>query len=159
MQRGDRIRQLILHIIESAHSPLETPEVVARVQEQTSTTRTIVFKRLTDLRGDGLIRGKHTGSGKGVWIWWPAEGFQQEETSPSHDDKIVDTIQHILDSATAPLETKEVEERVLDAIPTSTRALVFKRLTNLRGDQAIKGKHVGSGKGVWIWWRNNALPA
>lgn len=157
MQRGDRIRDIILRIIQSAHSPLETPEVVKLVQEQVKTTRTIVFKRLTDLRGDQAIEGKHVGSGKGVWIWHKKDSFQTEGNSPSHVDKIVNEIQTILDRATAPLETKEVEELVLRAIPTSTRALVFKRLTNLRGDGAIKGKHVGSGKGTWIWWRENAL--
>lgn len=157
MQRGDRIRDLILQIIQSADSPLETPEVITRVREHTNTTRTIIFKRLTDLRGDGLINGKHVGSGKGTWIWWKKDSFQDKSNSPKHADTIVDNILHILDGATAPLETKEVEELVLRAVPTSTRALVFKRLTNLRGDGAIKGKHVGSGKGTWIWWRDHAI--
>ena len=78
MQKGDRIRDLILDLIQSKESPLETREVVELVlKEYPTCTRTIVFKRLTDMRGDGAIRGKHVGSGKGVWIWWRVNAFEE----------------------------------------------------------------------------------
>lgn len=160
MQRGDRYSELILQIINSAKAPLETTEVVELVHKTTpKCTRTIVFKRLTDLRGDGLIRGKHIGSGKGVWIWWKADSFKKKyEMKPAKLDKVSTKILQVLDEETQPLETAEVLGLVKHAIPT-TRAIVFKRLTNLRGDQALRGKYVGSGKGVWIWWRENAFKA
>lgn len=157
MQQRDRISSLVLEILTSAKKPLETPEVVKLVQNKIPTTRTIVFKRLTDLRGDGDVKGKHLGSGKGVWVWWTPKSFVEKSSLPKvKHDKVIAKINEILDEASSPLETKEVEDLVRDAIPT-TRAIVFKRLTNLRGDQALKGKYVGSGKGVWIWWRNNAF--
>lgn len=160
MQRGDKASQLILQILQQAKRPLETPEVVALVQQELpSCTRTIVFKRLTDLRGDQALNGKHIGSGKGVWIWWEKDRFQTPGQSPPHPDNITNCILQILDNAHTPLETREVEERVTQLVPSSTRALVFKRLTNLRGDQAIRGTTVGSGKGTWIWWRTNAFEA
>jgi len=77
MHKEDRVRSLILEIIQSARAPLETPEVIELVCKQISTTRTIIFKRLTNLRGDGLINGKHIGSGKGTWIWWRKDAFEK----------------------------------------------------------------------------------
>lgn len=157
MHKGDRTRQLILEILDSAQNPLETTEIVEKVQEKIpKCTRTIVFKRLTDLRGDGEIRGKHIGSGKGTWIWWKQRAFKKQEIPSINLDKISTKVLEILGQANSPLETTEVVELVTQAIPT-TRTIIFKRLTDLRGDQAIKGKYVGSGKGVWIWWRENAF--
>ena len=157
MQKGDRISDLVVRILQSAQSPLETKEVVELVQKQTKSTRAIVFKRLTNLRGDGAIKGKQIGSGKGVWIWWAVDSFKIQHKSPQVKDRVSTHILRILDEATAPLETKEVEELVQHAIPKCTRAIIFKRLTNLRGDGLLRGKYLGSGKGVWIWWRVNAL--
>jgi len=159
MHKGDRTRELILQILDSAISPLETPEIVAKVQEKIpKSTRTIVFKRLADLRGDGLIKGKYIGSGKGTWIWWKVDSFKEKSTLPSIGlDKFASKVLEILDKANSPLETTEVVELVQHAIPKCTRTIVFKRLTDLRGDQAIKGKYAGSGKGVWTWWRENAF--
>jgi len=147
MHKGDRTSETILQILASSSAPLETKEIV----EQVKTTRAIVFKRLTNLRGDGLIKGKQIGCGKGTWIWWDEKAIKTgEKQAPARRDRIVD---EILKNLPTPSETKEVEERVTSAIPNSTRALVFKRLNNLRGDGAIKGRPVGSGKGTWIWWR------
>lgn len=30
--------------------------------------------------GEGLIKGKFVGPGKGVWIWWKKEAFVDEKT-------------------------------------------------------------------------------
>jgi len=158
MHKGDRTRELILQILDSAISPLETPEIVAKVQEKIpKSTRTIVFKRLADLRGDGLIKGKYIGSGKGTWIWWTVKSFEEKSKIPSAKDTCAAKVLEIVDTADSPLETTEVVELVQRAIPKCTRTIVFKRLTDLRGDQALKGKYVGSGKGVWTWWRENAF--
>ena len=58
--------------------------------------------------------------------------------------KIVD----LLRQTDEPLETKEIE----DILKNTTRTKILYRLNYLRGDGAIKGKVVGSGKGTWIWW-------
>lgn len=158
MRKGDRTRELILEILDSAKSPLETTDIVDKVQQKIpKCTRTIVFKRLTDLRGDGLIKGKYIGSGKGTWIWWKVDSFKKSTTLPSIKDKYAAKVLETLEAADSPLETTEVVELVQRAIPKCTRTIVFKRLTDLRGDQALRGKYVGSGKGVWIWWRENAF--
>ncbi|MCB9359560.1 hypothetical protein H6503_06535 [Candidatus Woesearchaeota archaeon] len=67
----------------------------------------------------------------------------------SHEDKVTSRILTILGKANEPLETREIE-LILNNI---TRTKVLYRLTNLRGDGVIFGKHVGSGKGTWIWWK------
>ena len=160
MQKGDRISELILRILQSSPGPLETKEVLALVQNKTPCTRSIVFKRLNNLRGDGLIKGTRIGSGKGVWAWWRVDSFKEKSSLPIlKHDRVITKILEILNETDSPLETKEVEVLVQHASPKSTRAIVFKRLTELRRDGAIKGKHVGSGKGVWIWWRDNAFEA
>ena len=41
-------------------------------------TRTKIFYRLNNLRGEGLIKGKFIGSGKGVWVWWGSKLFDKE---------------------------------------------------------------------------------
>lgn len=70
----DRITRKILETIEKAGTVLETKEIVEAIQASVGkTTRTIVFSRLSILRGDGLIKGKFVGPGKGVWIWWKQE--------------------------------------------------------------------------------------
>jgi len=38
-----------------------------------------------------------------------------------------------------------------------TRTKLFYRLTNLRGDVLVNGRHIGPGKGVWIWWRKGVF--
>ena len=70
-------------------------------------------------------------------------------------DEVVASILKIINSVKEPLETKEVEEKLKGR--NITRTKIFYRLTNLRGDGTIKGKFVGPGKGVWIWWALNSF--
>jgi hypothetical protein len=63
----------------------------------------------------------------------------------------------IIKEADEVLETKEIEEKISISIEDITRTKLFSRLGNLRGEGLIKGKFVGPGKGVWIWWKNNLL--
>ena len=63
-------------------------------------------------------------------------------------DKISKRIVDLLAKSDEPLETKEIELFLKNV----TRIKVLYRLNNLRGEGAIKGKTVGSGKGTWIWW-------
>ena len=74
-------------------------------------------------------------------------------------DKLINQILQVINSSSEPLETKEIEEKLKEKITseTITRTKVFYRLNILRGDSVIKGKFIGSGKGVWIWWRANAF--
>lgn len=62
----------ILNVIAQAHEPLETKEIEASLK---NITRVKVLYRLTQLRGDGLIKGKPVGSGKGTWVWWKEEAY------------------------------------------------------------------------------------
>jgi len=63
----DGVSRKILAIIEKSNEPLETKEIESRIS---GTTRAKVLYRLNDLRGEGRIRGKLVGGGKGTWIWW-----------------------------------------------------------------------------------------
>lgn len=67
-------------------------------------------------------------------------------------DNISAEILKIVDNSEEPLETKEIQEKIEVSIQGVTRTKIFYRLTNLRGEGLIKGKFVGPGKGVWIWW-------
>jgi len=64
-----------------------------------------------------------------------------------------------IEEAGEVLETKEIEEKISHSIKnvTITRTKLFARLNNLRGEGRIKGKFVGPGKGVWIWWKKDAF--
>jgi repressor of nif and glnA expression len=66
-------------------------------------------------------------------------------------------VEKIIEEAGEVLETKEIEEMVKKSVEDVTRAKLFYRLNNLRGEGLIKGKFVGPGKGVWIWWRTDAF--
>ncbi len=66
-QESDSVSTKILKIIATAHEPLETKEIEILLK---TITRVKVLYRLNMLRGDGLIKGKPVGSGKGTWIWW-----------------------------------------------------------------------------------------
>ena len=70
------------------------------------------------------------------------------------DDVLSSWIEKILFGAGEPLETKEIEGLLIERkIKESiTRTKVFYRLNLLRGEGRIKGKFIGPGKGVWIWW-------
>jgi hypothetical protein len=72
-------------------------------------------------------------------------------------DRISKIALGIINKASEPLETKEVEELARNVLKDVTRAKLFYRLTMLRADGKIKGKFVGPGKGVWIWWRKDAF--
>ena len=67
-------------------------------------------------------------------------------------DQISGVLLEIIQSSSEPLETKEIQEKVELSIKGVTRTKLFYRLNNLRGDGLVKGKFVGPGKGVWIWW-------
>lgn len=71
MRRNDSISEKILKILALAKEPLETKEIELLLKE----TRVKVLYRLNLLRGDGLIKGKPVGSGKGTWIWWGLDMF------------------------------------------------------------------------------------
>ena len=63
-------------------------------------------------------------------------------------DKESKRILNLIRKSEEPLETKDIQEKLGDV----TRTKVLYRLLNLRAEQKIKGKQVGSGKGTWIWW-------
>jgi len=68
-------------------------------------------------------------------------------------DVITERALKIIEESDDVLETKEIEEKVAVSIKNITRTKLFARLNNLRGEGFIKGKFVGPGKGVWIWWK------
>jgi len=57
----------ILNILEESQEPLETKEIENLVK---GSSRVKILYRLIYLRGEGTIKGKQVGSGKGTWIWW-----------------------------------------------------------------------------------------
>lgn len=63
----------------------------------------------------------------------------------------------IIEDSGEVLETKEILDHLLMSSSEVTRTKLFARLNNLRGEGLIKGKFVGSGKGVWIWWKKNLV--
>jgi hypothetical protein len=73
------------------------------------------------------------------------------------NDKISKVALEVINTAEEPLETKEVEERVKKIVKSTTRTKLFYRLNNLRAEGLIKGKFIGPGKGVWIWWKKGAF--
>lgn len=70
-------------------------------------------------------------------------------------DKLLEAIIAVIENATEPLETREIEEK----LPKETRAKILLRLRNLQGEGMIKGKSVGAGRGTWIWWKKDAFPS
>ena len=72
-------------------------------------------------------------------------------------DEISKAILKVINNAEEPLETKEVEKLVKKSLKDVTRTKLFYRLTMLRAEGLIKGKFVGPGKGVWIWWKKDAF--
>jgi repressor of nif and glnA expression len=69
------------------------------------------------------------------------------------EDEISKIALKIINESNEPLETKEIEEKVRKSIKDITRTKLIWRLNNLRGEGLIKGKFLGPGKGVWIWWK------
>ena len=68
-------------------------------------------------------------------------------------DKIAKVVENVVATSKEPLETKEVFERTQQSLGEVSRSKVMYRLNDLRGQGEIFGKSVGSGKGVWIWWK------
>jgi hypothetical protein len=79
---NDLITKRALEIIEESHDVLETKEILEKLLiNSDDVTRTKLFARLNNLRGDGLIKGKFVGSGKGVWIWWEKNLFLENKNN------------------------------------------------------------------------------
>ena len=72
MRSKDKIAETILIIINNSDEPLETKEIEMKIPEE---TRTKILYRLRDLQGEGSIKGKMVGAGKGTWIWWRDNAF------------------------------------------------------------------------------------
>ncbi len=64
-------------------------------------------------------------------------------------DRLTCKILEIINKSEYLLETTEI----ISFFKGETRTKILYRLNNLRGDSLVKGKQVGSGKGVWIWWK------
>ena len=72
----DNISKIILNIIKESNDIYETKEILEKTAVSIKDiTRTKLFSRLNNLRGEGLIKGKFVGPGKGVWIWWKKDAF------------------------------------------------------------------------------------
>jgi len=67
MLREDLLYREVLKAVSKSDEPLETKEVMKLLPNY---TRTMIIYRLYNLRGEGKIKGKQVGSGKGAWIWW-----------------------------------------------------------------------------------------
>ncbi|RLE47580.1 hypothetical protein DRJ25_02065 [Candidatus Woesearchaeota archaeon] len=154
MRRFDAISQQLVRILQTSDQPLETAEIIALVQSEFPVSRKIILKRLHDLKDSEEIEAKFLGSGKGVWVWWRKSAFKKGPL-PDHSalEPSEKKLASVIDSSLYPLETKEVTEQV----PEFSREQVLRKLTVIWGDGVIKGKQVGSGKGVWIWWRVDAF--
>lgn len=63
----DSISKRIVDILTNSDEPFETKEIELLLK---NVTRIKVLYRLNNLRGEGKIKGKAIGSGKGTWIWW-----------------------------------------------------------------------------------------
>ena len=72
-------------------------------------------------------------------------------------DSLTELALKIIENSDDVLETKELQEKVENSIKDVTRTKLFARLNNLRGEGLIKGKFVGPGKGVWIWWKKELM--
>lgn len=74
MRSKDKIAETILIVVSNSDEPLETKEIEMKIPEG---TRTKILYRLRDLQGEGLIKGKMVGAGKGTWIWWRNNAFSE----------------------------------------------------------------------------------
>jgi hypothetical protein len=79
--------------------------------------------------------------------------YAMSEKEQASGDPIQSAIKKVVNTATEPLETKEIHERVVAKQGDVSRSKLLYRLNDLRGEGIIQGKSVGSGKGVWIWWK------
>jgi len=69
-------------------------------------------------------------------------------------DDLSKQILKIVNNSNVPLETKEIQEKIKIELGGVSRSRLMYRLNDLRAEREIKGKSVGSGKGVWIWWKS-----
>ena len=72
-------------------------------------------------------------------------------------DKLYEHILKVVNQSNAPLETKEILEQLKLETGDVSRSRLIYRLNDLRGSGEIRGKSVGSGKGVWIWWKTDVF--
>ena len=75
---GDTLQNEILELLNNSDEPLETKEIEEKLKvkvKKETVTRTKIFSRLNILRGEGKIKAKFIGPGKGVWIWWKSDDF------------------------------------------------------------------------------------
>ena len=68
-------------------------------------------------------------------------------------DPIGELIERIVTNAEEPLETTEIIASVRERAGRVSRSKILYRLNNLRAENEIAGKAVGSGKGTWIWYK------
>lgn len=73
---SDTISLKIVELLQNSSEPLETKEIQTALK---NSTRVKILYRLNLLRGDGVIKGKPVGSGKGAWIWWSSQNFKKNE--------------------------------------------------------------------------------
>jgi hypothetical protein len=69
----DVISNRIIEILNKADKPMETKEIEMLLK---NVTRIKTLYRLHNLRGEGMIKGRAFGSGKGTWIWWRKDAFR-----------------------------------------------------------------------------------
>jgi hypothetical protein len=82
MYKEDSITKAALKIIDESNDVLETKEIEEKISISIKdVTRTKLFARLNNLRGDNEISGKFVGPGKGVWIWWKKDMLSGERNS------------------------------------------------------------------------------
>ena len=82
----DLISKKALETVEESNDVLETKEILEKLQiSLDKTTRTKLFSRLNNLRGEGLIQGKFVGPGKGVLIWWRKKDFIEYNGDDKND--------------------------------------------------------------------------
>ena len=87
---NDLITKKALEIVENTDEVLETNEILEQIQiSLNKVTRTKLFSRLNNLRGEGLIKGKFVGPGKGVWIWWRKEAFPHDLIDAEENKEVV----------------------------------------------------------------------
>ena len=77
MRLKDKTLETIITLINNSNEPLETREIEEKLPKE---TRTKILYRLRDLQGQGRIKGKMVGAGKGTWIWWRKNCFGGENT-------------------------------------------------------------------------------
>ena len=68
------------------------------------------------------------------------------------DDVLTKEIINVIKASDSPMETTDIVKVIQKKDKSATRTKILLRLRELKGSK-INGKIVGSGKGVWIWWK------